>query len=56
MLEGSVFLFTSGGVQKREASNVEFIEPDAIRAFMQENRQILPDRIVEWVRVLEGSE
>lgn len=56
MLEGRVFLFTTGGTQKGEAANVEFLDPDAIRAFMQENRQILPDRIVEWMGILNGEE
>jgi hypothetical protein len=52
MLDGTVFLFTTDGDQRGTASNVEFIEPSTIRAFMQENRQILSDRVVEWTRVL----
>lgn len=52
-LDGTVFLFTSGGDRRGTASNVKFIEPSTIRAFMQESRQILPDRVVEWMRILE---
>jgi hypothetical protein len=51
-LDGTVFLFTSDGDQRGEASNVKFIDPSTIQNFMQENRQILPDRVVEWTRVL----
>lgn len=55
MLESTVFLFASDGDHRGEASNVEFIEPNVIRVFKHENRQILPDRVVEWTCVL-GSE
>lgn len=52
-LDGTVYLFTSGGDQRGEASNVTFIDPSTIRGFLQENRQILPERVLQWAEVLD---
>jgi len=55
-LDGTVYLFTSGGAQHGEAPNVTFIDPGAIRDFLRENRQVLPDRILKWAQVLNDGD
>lgn len=51
-----VFLFQSGGVYRGpEVPNVVCLEPGELRAFVRENRRIVPRAVERWLRHLDGT-